>query len=232
MFSATAGYGGAKPYGAASSFDQPQSAYYGTPQASYGKQPANEYDSNQNGGRPVSMNFTNANTNADSQQRPKSQMFGNQVNVTGGSGAPFGSQTTTNVSDQDYDAIRSDCLRNRTLYEDQSFPANSSSLLASGEPRFRVSWMRPSEICTRYFRGAQPSFMQFSRFDVRLGVFGDRWLLAAVSALVDYPELLRSVCQPGKSTWRFAFSVINRRLTRLCVICRSGSIACAVVPTG
>ncbi|XP_058129991.1 calpain-A-like [Anopheles ziemanni] len=92
---------------------------------------------------------------------------------------------------QDYYKLRTECLRNRTLFEDPEFLADDSSLyipddLSSPSP---YKWLRPHEI------SPEAVFVSdgFSRFDIQQGELGDCWLLAAAANLTIFPVLFNRV---------------------------------------
>uniref|UniRef100_A0AAG5DVB0 Calpain n=1 Tax=Anopheles atroparvus TaxID=41427 RepID=A0AAG5DVB0_ANOAO len=92
---------------------------------------------------------------------------------------------------QDYYKLRTECLRSRTLFEDPEFPADDSSLNIpnnSGRP-LEYNWLRPHEI------SPEAVFVSdgFSRFDIRQGLLGDCWLLAAAANLTIFPVLFNRV---------------------------------------
>ncbi|KFB50196.1 calpain, putative [Anopheles sinensis] len=92
---------------------------------------------------------------------------------------------------QDYYKLRTECLRNRTLFEDPEFLADDSSLyipddFSSPSP---YKWLRPHEI------SPEAVFVSdgFSRFDIQQGELGDCWLLAAAANLTIFPVLFNRV---------------------------------------
>lgn len=90
---------------------------------------------------------------------------------------------------QDFQALRDECLKNGTLFEDPDFGACDSSLFFSKSPNKPFEWKRPMEICDDpklFIEGA-------SRFDVRQGELGDCWLLAAVANLTLIDHLFHQV---------------------------------------
>ncbi|XP_048474228.1 calpain-12 [Rhincodon typus] len=78
---------------------------------------------------------------------------------------------------QDYEQIRSELLRDQKLFEDPKFPAAAESLGSVKETG--IEWIRANELFTK------PRFLldSFSRTDIRQGILGDCWFLAAMSSL-------------------------------------------------
>lgn len=91
---------------------------------------------------------------------------------------------------QDFYKLQQECIDSGTLFEDSEFPANDKSLFHSAT-EVPYKWLRPPEICKnpRFFVDG------FSRFDVRQGILGDCWLLAAAANLTEDQNLFsRVVC--------------------------------------
>uniref|UniRef100_A0A914UVY6 Calpain catalytic domain-containing protein n=1 Tax=Plectus sambesii TaxID=2011161 RepID=A0A914UVY6_9BILA len=98
------------------------------------------------------------------------------------------------IKAQNYDIIRDECCHEDREWVDPLFPADSRSVYLDGSYRFEIEWLRPQEICER--NGVDlPRFFTNgpSRFDLDQGELGDCWLLAAIAALADRPELLARV---------------------------------------
>ncbi|KAL4640796.1 calpain-2 catalytic subunit-like [Arapaima gigas] len=104
-----------------------------------------------------------------------------------------------NFCNQDYSALKAQCLQNGCLFEDSAFPAGSRSLgfneLGPLSPKTRgVVWKRPKELCSKpYFidNGA-------TRTDICQGELGDCWLLAAIASLTLDEQILARVVPPGQ----------------------------------
>uniref|UniRef100_A0A8B9HDB6 Calpain-1 catalytic subunit n=1 Tax=Astyanax mexicanus TaxID=7994 RepID=A0A8B9HDB6_ASTMX len=101
---------------------------------------------------------------------------------------------------QDFESLRASCLQSRRLFEDETFPAQPSSLgfkeLAPGSAKTRgVRWMRPTEFCD------DPHFIVdgATRTDICQGALGDCWLLAAIACLTLNEPLLHRVVPHGQS---------------------------------
>ncbi|KAM4603914.1 LOW QUALITY PROTEIN: calpain-1 catalytic subunit-like [Polymixia lowei] len=109
---------------------------------------------------------------------------------------------------QDYQALRQDCLEAGSLFEDPAFPAEPASLgfkeLAPHSAKTRdVEWMRPTEL------SENPQFIVggATRTDICQGALGDSpsllsgdcWLLAAIGSLTLNERLLHRVVPHGQT---------------------------------
>ncbi|XP_036396565.1 calpain-8 [Megalops cyprinoides] len=101
---------------------------------------------------------------------------------------------------QDYQSLRSQCLQNQTLFCDEAFPADSSSLGYNELGRYSsktrgVVWKRPTELCSN------PQFIVggAQRTDICQGALGDCWLLAAIASLTLDEDILARVVPAGQS---------------------------------
>ncbi|XP_018969519.1 calpain-1 catalytic subunit-like [Cyprinus carpio] len=100
---------------------------------------------------------------------------------------------------QDFEALKQECLEGGYLFEDPCFPAEPPSLgfkeLAPYSSKTRgVEWMRPTELCD------DPQFIVggASRTDICQGALGDCWLLAAIASLTLHERLLHRVVPIGQ----------------------------------
>ncbi|XP_051946028.1 calpain 1, (mu/I) large subunit a [Xyrauchen texanus] len=101
---------------------------------------------------------------------------------------------------QDFEALRQECLEGGYLFEDPCFPAEPPSLgfkeLAPYSSKTRdVEWMRPMELCD------DPQFILggATRTDICQGALGDCWLLAAIASLTLNEKLLHRVVPHGQN---------------------------------
>ncbi|KAI1902614.1 hypothetical protein AGOR_G00017740 [Albula goreensis] len=101
---------------------------------------------------------------------------------------------------QDFESLHAECLSSRSLFQDDYFPPQASSLgfkeLGPRSSKIQgVRWMRPTEICSN------PKFIVdgATRTDVCQGALGDCWLLAAIACLTLNEPLLHRVVPHGQS---------------------------------
>ncbi|XP_069022975.1 calpain-2 catalytic subunit-like [Embiotoca jacksoni] len=101
---------------------------------------------------------------------------------------------------QDYEALRQHCFETGRLFQDDTFPAEASSLgfneLGPSSYKVRgVRWERPKELTS------DPEFIVSgaTRTDICQGALGDCWLLAAIASLTLNEEVLTRVVPHGQS---------------------------------
>ncbi|XP_041839933.1 calpain-1 catalytic subunit-like [Melanotaenia boesemani] len=101
---------------------------------------------------------------------------------------------------QDFQALKEECLRTRSLFQDPIFPAEPTSLgfkeLGPSTAKTRgVEWKRPTELT------ADPQFIVggATRTDICQGALGDCWLLAAIGSLTLNDRLLHRVVPHGQN---------------------------------
>ncbi|XP_030628740.1 calpain-1 catalytic subunit b [Chanos chanos] len=101
---------------------------------------------------------------------------------------------------QDYEALKQECIESGCLFEDPCFPAHATSLgfkeLAPNSSKTRgVQWKRPTELSDN------PQFILggATRTDICQGALGDCWLLAAIASLTLNEKLLHRVVPHGQS---------------------------------
>ncbi|KAG7462882.1 hypothetical protein MATL_G00189530 [Megalops atlanticus] len=109
-------------------------------------------------------------------------------------------QNAVKYCQQDYEALKRQCLERGRLFEDDCFPAKHSSLgfneLGPYSSKTRgLVWKRPSELCSN------PKFIDdgATRTDICQGALGDCWLLAAIASLTLDQDILARVIPPGQS---------------------------------
>ncbi|KAE8299892.1 Calpain-1 catalytic subunit [Larimichthys crocea] len=109
-------------------------------------------------------------------------------------------QQAVRYQNQDFKALKEDCLQNGGLFEDPMFPAEPSSLgfkeLGPFSAKTKgVDWKRPTEL------SESPEFIVggATRTDICQGALGDCWLLAAIGSLTLNERLLHRVVPHGQS---------------------------------
>ncbi|KAI3380734.1 hypothetical protein SNEBB_001556 [Seison nebaliae] len=89
---------------------------------------------------------------------------------------------------QDYNKIRKDLLKSKTLFEDPEFPADDKSLFHSQSIR-GIDWKRPGDICPN-----PKLFVDgISQNDVYQGQLGNCWFVAACSVLATEKSIWNKV---------------------------------------
>lgn len=135
---------------------------------------------------------------------------GRLANVTGRTSRKEKRNPFAGIEKQNYAEVTKTCMERGILFEDPEFPADYTSL-SSGCGNHMIEWRRPSEICNdpKFFVGGA------SRFDVKQGMLGDCWLLAAISSLTMNQKLLNRVVPPNQHfninyTGCFRFNLWNQ----------------------
>ncbi|OXB82815.1 UNVERIFIED_CONTAM: hypothetical protein H355_010385 [Colinus virginianus] len=101
-------------------------------------------------------------------------------------------QNLRKFNDQDFEHLRSLCLSQGLLFEDDTFPADISSIGPNLLPKDKLQqivWKRPSELLRN------PYLIRdgVSRFDINQGEIGDCWMLAALGSLTMQKRFLENV---------------------------------------
>ncbi|KAK1160450.1 calpain-2 catalytic subunit-like [Acipenser oxyrinchus oxyrinchus] len=101
---------------------------------------------------------------------------------------------------QDFSALKEECLRKKTVFEDDYFQATVESLgykeLGPKSTKVKnIVWKRPKEVCEN------PQFIigGANRTDICQGDLGDCWFLAAIACLTLNEKLLYRVIPPDQS---------------------------------
>ncbi|KAL7833968.1 hypothetical protein AOLI_G00289280 [Acnodon oligacanthus] len=101
---------------------------------------------------------------------------------------------------QDYDALKAQCLGKKALFSDPTFPAAPESLgfnlLGPNSDKAKgVVWKRPKEIVQN------PKFIVggATKADINQGELGDCWLMAAIASLTLDPDILVQVIHPEQN---------------------------------
>uniref|UniRef100_A0A674CWS3 Calpain 1, (mu/I) large subunit a n=1 Tax=Salmo trutta TaxID=8032 RepID=A0A674CWS3_SALTR len=124
--------------------------------------------------------------------------------------AGFG--TNANASkylNQDFQSLRSECLRKGSIFTDCTFPAAPESLgfkeLGPNTSKTRgVQWKRPGELVSN------PEFIigGATRTDICQGGLGDCWLLAAIASLTLNEDVMARVVPEGQGFGRGEYAGI------------------------
>uniref|UniRef100_A0A3B3YSN1 Calpain 12 n=1 Tax=Poecilia mexicana TaxID=48701 RepID=A0A3B3YSN1_9TELE len=112
--------------------------------------------------------------------------------------APLGSiDNPVKFQNQDFDALLQECLKDKKLFVDPTFPAEQKSIGMPKDPNpaKEIKWKRPKEI------SADALFVEdtIGTTDICQGQLGDCWLLAALSALTVHSKLFAKVVPPNQS---------------------------------
>nr|NP_001003485.1 calpain 2, (m/II) large subunit, like [Danio rerio]AAH76557.1 Zgc:92480 [Danio rerio]AAI54290.1 Zgc:92480 [Danio rerio] len=101
---------------------------------------------------------------------------------------------------QDYEALKRECLESGRLFHDDMFEANVSALgfkeLGPNSSKVRgVEWLRPKQLTSN------PTFISggATRTDICQGALGDCWLLAAIASLTLNQDVFARVVPAGQS---------------------------------
>ncbi|XP_060128944.1 calpain-13 isoform X2 [Zootoca vivipara] len=94
---------------------------------------------------------------------------------------------------QDFVQLRYQCLNHGVLFQDETFPANLTSIgpLPLLENPYIIEWRRPTEILS--YQNPLLIVDSVSRFDILQGPIGDCWVLAALGSLTLQPRFLENV---------------------------------------
>uniref|UniRef100_A0A671YNS3 Calpain 6 n=1 Tax=Sparus aurata TaxID=8175 RepID=A0A671YNS3_SPAAU len=93
------------------------------------------------------------------------------------------------LQNQHYSELKSDCIKDKKLFEDPEFPATSASLYFRKPPPGFVEWKRPGEISNEPHLFVEG----ISAHDLNQGVVGNCWFVAACSCLALKPDLWKKV---------------------------------------
>ncbi|OAF69198.1 hypothetical protein A3Q56_03016 [Intoshia linei] len=99
-----------------------------------------------------------------------------------------------------YDKIVSQCINRNVLWQDPDFPATSISMYYNNPiPYNPIIWKRPFEIISN------PHFIKdgASRFDIKQGLLGNCWFLAALSCLTPNEKMFNKVAPDQSFTEKY-----------------------------
>nr|XP_027789337.1 calpain-13 [Marmota flaviventris] len=117
---------------------------------------------------------------------------------------PLSETSVIKFNDQDFYSLRDRCLRSRLPFEDETFPAEASSIgqkLLQGKNLSFLEWKRPWELSE-----VPPHFIleDASRFDIQQGIAGDCWFLAALGSLTQNPQCLQKILMDQSFSHQYA----------------------------
>ncbi|XP_030073752.1 calpain-2 catalytic subunit isoform X2 [Microcaecilia unicolor] len=106
---------------------------------------------------------------------------------------------------QDYESLRSACLREKKLFEDPEFPASPQSVGVTQDKT--IIWLRPKSI------SKSPQFILQSAdtTDICQGELGNCWVLAAVSCLTLQSDLFSYVVPDGQNFQKYYAGIFHFR---------------------
>ncbi|XP_034515575.1 calpain-13 [Ailuropoda melanoleuca] len=119
---------------------------------------------------------------------------------------PLAKTAVIKFNGQDFNSLRDRCLSRGLPFEDETFPAETSSIglkLLQGKDLSSLRWMRPKDI----LKGrSEPHFILegASRFDIQQGDTGDCWFLAALGSLTQNPQHLRKILMDQSFSHQYA----------------------------
>ncbi|XP_070285045.1 calpain-13 [Myotis yumanensis] len=119
---------------------------------------------------------------------------------------PLSQMPVIKFKGQDFKTLRDHCLSRGLLFEDETFPAEISSigpLLLQGKRLSRLQWERPKDLL---MGKAEPHFILegASRFDIQQGKAGDCWFLAALGSLTQNPQHLQKILMNQSFSHQYA----------------------------
>ncbi|XP_054422070.1 calpain-13 [Pteronotus mesoamericanus] len=107
---------------------------------------------------------------------------------------------------QDFDTLWDHCLSRGLLFEDETFPAEISSIgleLLKGKDLSSLKWKRPKDLLVGK---SEPYFIldDASRFDIRQGSAADCWFLAALGSLTQNKQRLQKILRNQSFSHHYA----------------------------
>ncbi|XP_072621209.1 calpain-13 [Vulpes vulpes] len=119
---------------------------------------------------------------------------------------PLAETPVIKFNGQDYNSLLDRCLSTGLPFEDETFPAEISSIglqLVQGKNLSSLRWMRPKDILEGK---SEPHFILegASRFDIQQGEAGDCWFLAALGSLTQNPQQLQKILMDQSFSHQYA----------------------------
>lgn len=99
--------------------------------------------------------------------------------------------------DQDFEQLKRDCIRTRTLFKDPYFTNNDYSQYGctSALRQYNIEWKRAKDIC----KDAKLFVNSFTQYDVCQGIIGNCWFIAACAAVAQIPEVFEKIVPSNQS---------------------------------
>ncbi|XP_045835744.1 calpain-13 [Meles meles] len=119
---------------------------------------------------------------------------------------PLAKTPVIRFNGQDFTSLRDRCLSRGLPFEDETFPAENSSIglrLLQGKDLSSLRWMRPKDILNRKL---EPHFILegASRFDIQQGKAADCWFLAALGSLTLNRQHLQKILMDQSFSHQYA----------------------------
>lgn len=101
---------------------------------------------------------------------------------------------------QNYIALKNECLRNGTLFEDPEFKPEDKSIFYTKPLPYGVRWMRPEEIVRLNYTPREPRFIvnRAEAGDLDQGYLGNCWFIAGCIAITYLETLFKKVVPQGQ----------------------------------
>uniref|UniRef100_A0A8C5ZYV7 Calpain 13 n=1 Tax=Marmota marmota marmota TaxID=9994 RepID=A0A8C5ZYV7_MARMA len=123
---------------------------------------------------------------------------------------PLSETSVIKFNDQDFHSLRDRCLQKHLHFEDETFPAEASSIggeLLQGKNLSNLEWKRPwVRANSLSLPFVPPHFIldDASRFDIEQGIAGDCWFLAALGSLTQNPQCLQKILMDQSFSHQYA----------------------------
>ncbi|XP_059044681.1 calpain-13 [Mustela lutreola] len=119
---------------------------------------------------------------------------------------PLAKTPVIKFNGQDFTSLRDRCLSRGLPFEDETFPAEPSSIglqLLQGKDLSSLRWVRPKDILNGK---SEPHFILegASRFDIQQGEAGDCWFLAALGSLTLNQQHLQKILMDQSFSHQYA----------------------------
>lgn len=112
-----------------------------------------------------------------------------------------GSRLSIEIEEKSFDAVKTECLSQKLLFEDPKFPAVDTSMYFSAPPPYVMEWLRPPDIAAKYGLLAEffVSGSESGLFSIQQGELGSSAVVGALAMMSENPELLKKIIPRGQS---------------------------------